>query len=249
MTQAWRQDRYREILRSPGKTPLLSQIWRDAYRDDYPEDADPFGFVTVTDLECLAGELKLSVGSHLLDVGCGRGGPGLWVARRTGAVLRGLDILPEAIEQANHTCLRMGMSGSATFSVGSFTSTGAPVRSQRAVMSVDAFWMVLDKVGALEEIGRIIESGGRLAMTTWVPCLDEMEQMLLNAGFRLLRGAETPRWRERQIAVYRGILRNREQLEREIGVEAAEVLVAEAREAPAKLSAAPRRLIVAERQW
>ena len=33
-----------------GRSPTLRRIWRDAYGRDYPEEADPFGFVTVTDL-------------------------------------------------------------------------------------------------------------------------------------------------------------------------------------------------------
>jgi ubiquinone/menaquinone biosynthesis C-methylase UbiE len=248
MSEPWQEDRYREILRHPGKDGLLTQIWHDAYQEDYPVDADPFGFVTVTDLESIAAELKLGVGALLLDVGCGRGGPGLWVARKTGAVLRGLDILPEAVENATHACDRMGMRGRATFGVGSFASTGLPSRSQRAVMSVDAFWMVLDKRAALEELARIVENGGRLAMTTWAPRVDQLKKMLQSAGFQLLRCEETPRWRERQMAVYRGILRNRGQLEREMGAVAANILLTEAREAPLRLAAAPRRLIVTERQ-
>jgi hypothetical protein len=124
----------------------------------------------------------------------------------------------------------------------------APACSQRAVMSVDAFWMVLNKSAALCEMARIVGHGGRLAMTTWVPRLDELENMLRTAGFRLISSAQTPRWRERQMPVYRGILRNRVPLEQEIGPGAAAVMVAEARDAPARLSGAPRRPIVAERQ-
>ena len=36
--------------RLSGAAPTLRRIWRGAYGRDYPEEADPFGFVTVTDL-------------------------------------------------------------------------------------------------------------------------------------------------------------------------------------------------------
>jgi cyclopropane fatty-acyl-phospholipid synthase-like methyltransferase len=248
MAEIWREDRYREILRTRAKAPLLIKIWREAYQEDYPEDADPFGFVTVSDLESIDSELGLCNQSRLADIGSGRGGPGLWVARKTGSLLTGIDILAEAIEQAYHLRDQMGMSHAAAFAVGSFSDTGLPSRSQHAVMSVDAFWMVLDKPAAIQEMGRILQQGGRLAMTTWVPRPAELEAMLAGAGFALLSSEETPRWKERQMAVYRGILRNRQELELQVGSVAAGVLVAEAREAPARLAGAPRRLVVAERQ-
>ncbi|HXA04013.1 MAG TPA: class I SAM-dependent methyltransferase [Bryobacteraceae bacterium] len=248
MAETWQEDRYRDILKTPAKNWLLNKIWRDAYEDDYPEDADPFGFATVSDLESISAELHLKKYSRLLDVGCGRGGPGLWVARKTHSLLTGLDILAEAIEQANSLKVRMGMADAATFGIGSFADTGLPSCSQQAVMSVDAFWMVLDKTAALREMARIIEPGGSLVMTTWVPRRAELEAMLITAGFRLLSCQETPRWKERQMAVYRGILRHRDELERQVGPVSTGILVAEAKEAAARLGGSPRCLVVAVRQ-
>jgi len=242
----WQEDRYREVLRSPGKADLLVKIWREAFQEDYPEDADPFGFVTLSDLRRLSSELRIESGSRLLDIGCGRGGPGLWVARNTGAILAGLDILPEAIEQANELRNRLGLSASASFSVGSFESTNLASVSVQAIMSVDAFWMVLDKTAALLELARVLRPGGRFAMTTWIPPYLDLEAMLHAAGFQVISREETANWRERQLAVYRGILKNRRELKSVLGA-AAQVLIAEAQQTPAKLSTAPRYLMVAER--
>jgi SAM-dependent methyltransferase len=243
----WQEDRYREILRSPGKVDLLVKIWREAFQDDYPEDADPFGFVTLSDLRRFATELEIESGSRLLDIGCGRGGPGLWIARNTGAILVGLDILPEAVAQANELRDRMGLSGSASFSVGSFANTSLASDSVQAIMSVDAFWMVLDKTAALVELARVIRTGGRFVMTSWIPTYLDIETTLSTAGFKLVIREETVNWRERQLAVYRGILKNRRELESVLGAAAAQILIAEAQQTPAKLSTAPRYLVVAER--
>jgi ubiquinone/menaquinone biosynthesis C-methylase UbiE len=247
LTATWQEDRYREILRSPGKAEPLLKIWRDAFQDDYPEDADPFGFVTLSDLRRFASELKIENGNRLLDVGCGRGGPGLWVARNTGANLVGVDILAEAITQANESVQRLGLAGSASFSVGSFVDTGLPTASAQAIMSVDAFWMVLDKAAALNEMARVIQLGGRFVMTTWIPPYLDLESLLAAARFHLISREETSKWRERQIAVYRGILRNRRELESVLGGAAVQILMDEANQAPAKLLTAPRYLVIAER--
>lgn len=155
----WREDRYRAVLRTPEKNALLVKIWRDAFREDYPEEADPFGFVTVSDLNRFALQLRLRKGERLLDIGCGRGGPGLWVARRTGADLIGIDVLPEAVAQANERKNSSGGSTEAVFCVGSFTNTGLPSASIHGIMSVDSFWMALDKSSALQEMSRVIQSG------------------------------------------------------------------------------------------
>jgi ubiquinone/menaquinone biosynthesis C-methylase UbiE len=243
---AWQEDRYRAVLSTSSKSPLLAQIWRDAYGDEYPEEADPFGFVTVSDLETIASALALGPGEPFADIGCGRGGPGLWVARRTQAFLTGIDIVAEAVEQAKQLRDLAGMTDNARFETGSFSDTRLAGASQRAVMSIDAFWMALDKPAALREMARILAPGGRLAMTTWTASDGDLRSMLERAGFHVLACIETPQWKERQMAVYRGILRNRAALEQEMGAPAAEVLVAEAREAPAKLAGAPRRLITAE---
>jgi ubiquinone/menaquinone biosynthesis C-methylase UbiE len=248
MLETYREDRYRDILKTPEKCELLRQIWRDAYGEDYPDDADPFGFVTVSDLNSIAAELELAAGSALLDVGCGRGGPGLWIARKTGCILTGIDILAEAIEQANVRKERLGMTNTARFALGTFSNTGMPASSQQAIMSVDVFWMVLDKAAAIAEMARILAPGGRLAMTTWTPREPELAETMHTAGLRVLLWAETAFWKERQMNVYRGIMRNRAELERQMGTLATAVLVAEAREAPARLPAAPRRLIVVERK-
>jgi SAM-dependent methyltransferase len=244
---AWQEDRYREVLRTPRKGDLLESIWRDAYGDDYPEDADPFGFVTLVDLEALFAALRLDQSSTLLDIGCGRGGPGLWIARRAECSLIGIDIVAEAIDHANQLKMRFGLSDAARFVVGSFTATGLEVASVQAIVSIDAFWMVLDKTAAVQEMSRVLSPGGRFVMTTWVPPYLDLQSLLGDAGLRVVSRQESPRWKERQLAVYAGILRHRAELAAAIGEVAAALLVAEAQHAPAQLHLAPRCMIVAER--
>jgi SAM-dependent methyltransferase len=243
----WQEDRYRDLF-GAGTSDLLAGIWRDAYADDYPEEAEPFGFVTKADLGALVDALKIDGTATLLDVGCGRGGPGLWIARETGCTLIGLDILAEAIAHADRLAARFGRTGRAKFAVGTFTDTGLPDASVDAIMSVDAFWMVLDKAGALREMARVLRAGGRFAMTTWIPAYMDVKALLHPAGFDPLSIHETAGWKARQLAVYEGILRHRHELPGAIGAAAAEVMIAEAEQAPVNLAAAPRCLVVARRR-
>ena len=96
-----------EYQQRPGKTNL--RIWREAYGDGYPAEAEPHSFVTKTDLARIVDLLAIGSGNTLIDLGCGRGGPGLWLARATGADLIGIDLSPNAIAQAKQRVAEFGL--------------------------------------------------------------------------------------------------------------------------------------------
>ncbi|MEN6420332.1 MAG: hypothetical protein ABFD76_00165, partial [Smithella sp.] len=74
------------------KSPTIRKIFRDIYADDYMEDVDQNSYMTRTDLQRMLQYLEIDIGDKLVDLGCGRGGPCMWIARETGAVLTGIDI-------------------------------------------------------------------------------------------------------------------------------------------------------------
>ncbi len=67
------------------KSQSLRYIYREVYGDDYPEEADPDSYVTVTELQNFARHLDVGLGRTFIDLACGRGGPGMWIARKIGA--------------------------------------------------------------------------------------------------------------------------------------------------------------------
>ncbi|GAA3544132.1 hypothetical protein GCM10022222_29730 [Amycolatopsis ultiminotia] len=240
------EDRYAEVLRRQWGSDTLRQIYRDAYGTDYPEEADPFGFVTRTDLARIA-ELAGPVrGRRLADLGCGRGGPGLEVARALGTSLAGVDVVEAAVTEARTRAAAADVADT-RFTVGSFEATGLETRSCAAVMSVDALWMVWDKPAAFAEVTRILEPGGRFVFTTWEPAYLDHRSLLSDAGFEVLVHEETPAWLRRQLAVYRGILGHRRELADEMGQTAAATLIAEARETRSVLATTPRVLVAARK--
>ena len=68
------------------------EVWRSVFGDEYPTGLDPYSFVTRSELARFARDLRIGPGERLADLGCGRGGAGLWVAATTGAHLTGIDI-------------------------------------------------------------------------------------------------------------------------------------------------------------
>ena len=128
---------YEPVYRAmPRKDPVFHRIWRAAYGDDYPEEAEPHSFVTKTDLARMAHGLAIGSGSILADLGCGRGGPGLWLARETGADLIGIDQSPTAIEQAAQRIPEFGLVGRARFLRGDLCATGLPDQSCDGAVSL-----------------------------------------------------------------------------------------------------------------
>ena len=75
-----------------GESPTRQRIKHAVYGDDYPVEADPRGYVTLTELRAVARDLRVGPEQTFVDLGCGPGGPGLWVARATGAALVGLEV-------------------------------------------------------------------------------------------------------------------------------------------------------------
>jgi len=241
------EERYLPIFAFAGRSAVLARIWRRVFGADYPEELDPFGFVTVGDLRAIKGALAIGHGDLLVDVGCGKGGPGLWMAREIGARLVGIDILDAAIEQARRFARGFELAFPCRFETGSFVRTRLPDASADAVMSIDSFWMVNDPGAALEEIRRVLATRARFAFTTWEPLLSDLRAQLADHGFDVLRYDETPGWLERQLAVYQQILASRDELSLEIGAGPAAILIAEAESVPARLENTPRVLVVAER--
>jgi len=244
---ATEEDRYGPVLAVQHESPTFKAIWRHVYGADYPEEAEPFGFLTRTELEHLMKRLRMHPGGLLADLGCGRGGPGMWVARETGAHLVGLDVAPQGPAAAQRRAAAFALGGRAGFVASNCSQIGLHTAAFDAAMSVDAIWMVLDKVQAFTEIRRILRPGARLVFTTWQPAYLNYADLLGGAGFDEVTAWSPPDWLERQLAVYARILASVDQLVAELGPDAADIVITEAQETPALLAGNQRLVISAVR--
>ena len=183
---------------------VQERIWRQVFGAEYPEDLDIFSLVTVSELARISDEVQLGAGDRLLDMACGRGGPGIWVAAHTGARLVGIDIAASAVAAADARAEAARLS-SATFQTGTFDDSGLPAASVDAAMSVDALLFAPDKAAALGELARVLRPGGRLVVTTWdyhtqprgrPPQIADHRPLLDDAGFETLAYEETRQWRQ-----------------------------------------------------
>jgi 2-polyprenyl-3-methyl-5-hydroxy-6-metoxy-1,4-benzoquinol methylase len=217
------------------QSATVESIYRVAFGDDYPVDAQPNAFYSRTTLQRLANALEVGPGQIVVDLGCGHGGPSVWVARQTGANIIGIDLSPVGIELARRRAAELGLSDLARFEVGDLAATGLAEASCDAAMSLDVLPFVPDKAAAVGEVARILRPGGRFAFTTWEQLSDTALQsqplpvvresapiadhrhLLEDAGFVVETYAEPPDWRRQQRALAEGIVEASAEVTQEMG--------------------------------
>ena len=240
-----------------GKSPTLRRIWREAYGNDYSEEVEPYSFVTLTLLRRIAQELGVGPGQSFADLGCGRGGPGLWVARETGASLMGLDFSRVAIEHATERAQAFGLAEHSTFLQRDATHTELPDACLDGAMSIDVWLLLPDKPAAAREIVRLLRPGACFVFTTWAseqplpftpPRAGGYPQLFREAGGVVETYEETTDWERRQRAVFSGILAAQQALMAELGEEVAEEIITEAQHVPALFAHSTHILMVVRRE-
>jgi 2-polyprenyl-3-methyl-5-hydroxy-6-metoxy-1,4-benzoquinol methylase len=112
------QERYRD-------TPslLAGQIEQRVIGGDWGAN----GFTTMAQADTLARELHLSAGDHLLDLGSGRGWPGLYLAARTGCRVVLTDLPLEGLRVAAVRAAAEGLAARAGVVVSA--ASGLPFRA------------------------------------------------------------------------------------------------------------------------
>lgn len=197
------------------------EVWREAFGEEYPEGLDPHSYVSRSELVRFVDEIGLGDREHLVDVGCGRGGAGLWVAAQTGATLTGVDIADAALAAARQRAAALGLSDRSRYVLGSFEHLPLPSGAADGVMSVDALLFTPDKSLAAVELARVLRPGGRLVFTSWdydrqpvgrPPQVRDHRPLLEAAGLTVLTYEETVDWRERQTRVHHLLLERVDEL-------------------------------------
>jgi SAM-dependent methyltransferase len=225
-----------------GRSPTLRRIWREHVTGpDYPEEFAHISFLPLRQLRALAEQLQIQSDQVLVDLACGAGGPGLWVAKEARARLIGRDLSPVAVQRATERVAGLGLEGRAEFAQGSFERSGLPSESADAVMTVDALQYAPNKTKALTEVARILRPGGRLALVAfeleaeriaglpvWPDPVGDYRPLLEHVGLEVLSYEETPHWQDQVVAGFGAVITEQAALEAELGQAAAAAIVMEA---------------------
>ena len=186
-------------LRSTGKNPEQVTVEDFAALDNFH-----VGGHEAT--ESLASFMDLRPGMHVLDVGCGVGGPARYFAAR-GCQVTGIDLTEEFVRAAESLTRMLKLDARVHFRQGS--ALEMPFESgtfDRASM-IHVGMNIEDKAGVFREVARVLKRGGRFGIfdilrsgngavefpvpwavkpeTSFVASAEEYRQALEAAGFRI----------------------------------------------------------------
>src|SRR5438034_3557614 len=126
------------VFAALAQSRVVAQAFQHACGSAYPADAEPHSLVTRGELDRIWEELELEPDELLADLGCGAGGPGLFIARASRARLIGIDPSPVAIGEAAARAAAWGLGERSSFRTGRLERTGLEPASVDGAMSVDA---------------------------------------------------------------------------------------------------------------
>jgi sarcosine/dimethylglycine N-methyltransferase len=163
--------------------------------------------------EELAAILQPKASDHVLDIGCGIGGPARWIAAKYGCRITGVDLTPGFCEAARELNSLTGLAERIHILRGSALALPVPDASFDRAYSQAVLMNISDKLGFLHEAFRALRPGGMLALsfvgsgpagepyyplpwaataaTSFLATLDEVRSDLLAVGFQIVTLRDT----------------------------------------------------------
>ncbi|MGF6229593.1 SAM-dependent methyltransferase [Inquilinus ginsengisoli] len=112
----------------------------------------------------LATDLGLGPDTHLLDVGCGVGGPARHLAAAHGCRVTGIDLTAEFVEAAKALTRRCGLAGLVSFRQGSALAMPFADGSFDAATLLHVGMNIADKAALFAEVRRVLRPGARFGV-------------------------------------------------------------------------------------
>ncbi len=132
--------------------------------------------------------LDIRAGARVLDVGSGLGGSAFHMNREYGAVVTGVDVLPQMIAMSTQRAEEYGL-GDVKFIEGDILDLPLSNASYDLVYSRDAFLYVEDKLALFQTLRGLLAPQGRLFVSDYArgpgPLSDEFVNYSNSAGYYL----------------------------------------------------------------
>jgi cyclopropane fatty-acyl-phospholipid synthase-like methyltransferase len=143
-------------------TRALEEVRKETYGEDFGQSS----WVTGDEYRGFFKKLELLSGERVLDVGCGSGGPVLFLARETGCRVTGVDINEAGIRAGEPLAREAGMQDSVTFRLADVCEPLTfPEGAFDAIVCMDVLCHLRDRGRIFKDWHRVLRSGGRVLVT------------------------------------------------------------------------------------
>jgi SAM-dependent methyltransferase len=217
----------------------ITACYIDAYGEEAVPDADPYSAIALSELQWLIRSARLARGQIVVDLGCGRGGPGRVLARSTSVRLIGLDFSIVGVTSAATSAA--GMHPRPAYIACDARAIPLADHSVDAVISIDVLQLIPERELVLREVARVLQPGGFIAFSSWELIADDegvpprlrrlprdYTAVATTAGLRV-RDLQVPTGaRERDEAFWANVTASADELRRELGEETATSVLGEA---------------------
>ena len=149
---------YSEFYRIWAHTPVFGRYCERVYGANLCQD----GFMDMDGLNHIIAVTGLHSGQHVLDLGCGNGMIAEYLSDQTGAVVEGMDYIPEAVAQANQrTEIKRDR---LSFRTGNLDHLEYPPASFDLLLAVDTLYMPNDLADTVRQMKTLLKPGGKMAV-------------------------------------------------------------------------------------
>jgi tocopherol O-methyltransferase len=143
-------------------------FWGDHIHHGYWEGEESPATAQVQLLARLADRAAIPNGARVLDVGCGVGGPALWLARQRGCRVTGITISPVQCELATQQAQAEKLDDRVRFLVMDANRLDLPASNFDAVLVIECSEHLDDKADFLRACAGVLRPGGVIALCAWL---------------------------------------------------------------------------------
>jgi len=151
----------------------------------------------------------LGARQRVLDIGCGLGGPGRYLADRFGSAVTGMDVLPMRVQAAATLTQMVGHGDRITYCQGDATRLPFPAQQFAQAWLLDVSIHIANKAALFGELARVVQVDGLLILHDQLgplppamrpatrrapyiaPALPQLVRYVEGAGFRVLTWRDT----------------------------------------------------------
>jgi SAM-dependent methyltransferase len=132
----------------------------------FGEDIGQSSWMTAAEWLRFADQAHVREHGHVLEVGCGSGGPAVYLSAARGCRVTGIDINEHGIRNAEQLADVRGVADRVTFQVADASAhLPFPSATFDAVLSNDAMCHISNRLDVLSEWHRVLRPGGRMLFT------------------------------------------------------------------------------------